>query len=118
LKDATEESHAFLVAYRRSPDFVLALLTHLRAKLAKAKPHRRLLLYGEAKDMGPGEIARAMNGPDSVSKETAKAERRKMRTIASNLAKQKNSKAVNNELQDSVSRLIAAFPDKPEATNQ
>ncbi|HZM06004.1 MAG TPA: hypothetical protein VFC44_23630 [Candidatus Saccharimonadales bacterium] len=94
LKDRSEESRLFLMAYGRAPDFVLGLLAHLRKKLSNASPHRKHLLFSETFDAGPKAIKSSMK--QAVEEGAIKIERQRLRIKAESMAKKMDE--INNHM--------------------
>jgi hypothetical protein len=60
MVEKSESARLLLTCYRRAPDFVLALLIHLRGKIASLKLHQRKILSHP--NRAPKEIWALING--------------------------------------------------------
>ncbi len=92
IRNDRERADLYWALYARCPDFVLALLAHLRKQLSEASPQRRFLLFTEAaQKMRPKEIHAAL--PEAVEYGTVKAERRQMRQSVESISNQRRKAA-------------------------
>jgi len=56
IQPDSKRGKLLLVCLRRSPDFVLALMTHIRNEIRKLKPSKRNVLFGNDKEkLSPAE---------------------------------------------------------------